>query len=141
MASLKASEKVLKMLQTEKQTVVNTIGGCSQGLFQTVCTSNKVNKKFTKPGICLWLDSTFSIVPYQVLRHVNSDGSYFLTVLTDHLLNYICKIIIFCLSNNVQELLHNWSYIWLHVFLSLKKKVKIKWNQLSLDTNILITAR
>lgn len=59
----------------------------------------------------------FHCCSYQVLSHVHGDSSDFLAVLIDHLLDYIRKIIVFCLSDNVQELLHHWPDIRLHILL------------------------
>lgn len=59
-----------------------------------------------------------------MLCHFYCNRSNFFTVLADHFLNYIGKIIIFCFSYNVKKSLHDGSDEWCDIFFSCKRKRK-----------------
>lgn len=59
-----------------------------------------------------------------MLCHFYCNRSNFFTILADHFLNYIGKIIIFCFSYNVKKSLHDGSDEWCDIFFSCKRKRK-----------------
>lgn len=63
---------------------------------------------------------------YQVLRHVHSDGGHLLIVFTDHFLDDVGQVIIFCLFHHVQKLLHDGADVWPHVHLGYIQRHKKK---------------
>lgn len=68
-----------------------------------------------------------------MLCHFYCNRSNFFTILADHFLNYIGKIIIFCFSYNMKKSLHYRSDEWRDIFFSCEKK---NWKQNSLKPYI-----
>lgn len=46
--------------------------------------------------------------PYQMLGHLDGDGSHLLTVLADHLLDDVGEVVVLGLAHDVKQSLHHW---------------------------------